>query len=221
MKRSRRAAEPKPRRATGRDASRSGGRLWIVGRRVGVALLGSLAVAGWLFAPRHPCEVAVFQSSYLLLEAALVLLYLLGAVLTTSFLVERERRQALAALAVLLAVGGLGLLQSRYTSVGIFVLGGDDYWVDRAVRAADRDEKICALRVALQGTQYALNLVENELVDDYADSPEVRSELFEILASIAPNDNWQSIYETRRDEALEAIAARHGVASSDALDAVD
>lgn len=86
---------------------------------------------------------------------------------------------------------------ARYTSIGIFALGGSRYWVGLALSYDEEKAKI-ALGKAMNSNNYGVNNVMNAV----ASLPEAsqRYRMFMLLASIAPNDNWKEIYTNRANE---------------------
>jgi hypothetical protein len=89
----------------------------------------------------------------------------------------------------------------RYTAFGVFMFGGDHYWVYRAANSADPPIRRQCLRIAISGVQYTLNTTENEIINHFGDRPQLQRDLFLVLVQLAPNDNWRQIYQRRADDA--------------------
>lgn len=89
---------------------------------------------------------------------------------------------------------------SRYTMIGVFMLGGDSYWMKCAVSAYRDEDKISYLLPVLNGADWGWSTVERRLLKSYG--PETQVHMFWLLEQHALNDNWRDIYRERREEAI-------------------
>lgn len=154
----------------------------------------------------EPCNIRVLRVDHLVLAILVMCAFVFMAVL---FLGQIQtpgwRRWALGPLVLVSSLSWI-VLTAFYTDLGIVVLGGDHYWVTRAAKATSPGEQECLLGVALQGTQYAVNTVEAQVLTDYSQQPELQALLFGALSRVAPNEGWAKRYLARREAALEAVS---------------
>ena len=119
-------------------------------------------------------------------------IFLLTATVTAAYEVLKPRakpcKRLLGALLLLSLVPSLRAFQV-YTDLGVFLLDGSEYWIDRAARTRDPARAKEFLAVVVSATQYGVNEAENQVLAHYAPDEQVR--LFRLLAEIAPNENWR------------------------------
>ena len=84
----------------------------------------------------------------------------------------------------------------RYTDYGIFIAGGNRYWIRRAAQAEDPAEAKAHLGRVIAATQYGVNVAENAVAD--LERREDRVRLWSLLIELAPNDTWRAIYTWRK-----------------------
>lgn len=156
-----------------------------------VLLLGlvSAAIACRLPASFAPVETGCW--GWLVLAEPL---FLILAPLVPMFSPSLSRRIRLWASLVLLGGCGLFLLLQRATDMGVFVLGGDRYWVRRAVQEVDPVDQRDALRGAINVVGYTLHTVPALVLEKHGDKHELRHRLFRQLAEVAPTEHWSELY---------------------------
>lgn len=162
----------------------------------------SILLVSCILLSLNPCLIAIPSIDGLLLLVVLAVFPVLFVFFFKAPKASQVRRigytSAILGIFILYSVG-----LSRFTDLGILALGGDGYWLGRAAAEQHEQQRECCLRVALSGTEYALNTVETKLLNDYADEPTLQADLFDILARLAPNEGWAWRYRFRRDEALK------------------
>ena len=160
-----------------------------------LAVAGALASATILIQSPDPSHVLEVSNFFVLGTLAL---FAVAAALTSVLLIRGPKLPSKSLGVVsLLSLAVLALWFQRHTDLGIFLLGGDAVWIEKATEAEDPKERVTALSMALQGTQYALNNVETIVLEDYADDPSLQRDLFSHLAAIAPNETWELRYRER------------------------
>ncbi len=90
----------------------------------------------------------------------------------------------------------------RHTQLGILAFGGARYWIGQAREVEDGEARE-HLRYVLDSGDYGVNAAENAVAG--LSSGFERLRLFELLAELAPNDNWQRTYLRRAEQERHAL----------------
>lgn len=173
---------------------------WRLTAVVAAALATGSALAGWLLIPSDPAQVRLWsmKDCFGLVCIFIVCPTVLG--LGCWLLAQRAPRlERGAGLVALVAVASLAPLAQRYTEVGVFLLGGGSYWVERA--AGEPTDAVAAdyLNIVLQATQYGLNVAENA-VGALPDRGQ-QARLFTLLAAVTHNESWAVRFRERARQA--------------------
>lgn len=168
---------------------------------VPATLLG-LAGTLWLWKlSDDPVPVLVSVRDLRVLFGALVLVAVLVG-WSVFRLVERSAGAVVAGMVVLVSLILVGGWARRYTDMGVFVLGGDRYWIGRAVDAPSADLRSRYVQLVLESTDYGVNSAENAVMRLPLRD---QVEMFSVLAEVVKSESWRERYLRRAEEAKEQL----------------
>jgi hypothetical protein len=116
------------------------------------------------------------------------------------FVVGPAKHRAWSLLVVLSLLSAIAWAR-LHTDLGVFALGGANYWVTKASAAANPDEREHYLRLVLSATQFGARIAEGTVA---AYPPQEQSALFESLASTTESAIWRQRYHELADRARQA-----------------
>ncbi len=177
------------------DVSGTSSTVWSAVLTCGGVGVITLAVGGWLLAPREPNLVRLSE-----LPGALAVLACLASVpmvLVTVVLRKRASRRAVLTSLTTTAIGFLvGFAGwNVYGELGVFIGLGDRYWLHRAINAESESDARSCLRVILSATQYGVDIAENRVFA--IEDDEVRDRFVDLL----DDESYRDVrvrYELRR-----------------------
>jgi len=182
------------------DVSSPLGAVWSAVLTCGGVGVLTLAVGGWLLAPRDPNLVRLGE-----LPGTLGFLACLVSVpfaLVTVVLRKRASRRAvrtgLTTTALGFLVGFVGW--NVYSELGVFVGFGERYWLHRAISSESENDARACLRVILSATQYGIDIAENRVFA--IEDDEVRDRFVDLLDDES-NRDVRMRYEILRTQGKE------------------
>ena len=176
------------------NTSRS--RQFLVGSNLVIGLGGTLVAM--LVQPAPPTLGPSSSSAVGAIGIALFAWALVSSLVLAIASGASRRQRLVSALSVILLMPAFGWCR-RYTAVGILVMGGGNYWVERASQAVNDDEATLYLRRILGASQYGVDVAERVVLSVSDDRQ--RARLFTLLGRAVPWPTWQQRYEQHAREA--------------------
>jgi hypothetical protein len=88
-----------------------------------------------------------------------------------------------------------------HTDLGVFALGGANYWLAKASASGNANERQHYLQLVLSATQYGPNIAEGAVA---AYPPQEQAPLYDALASSTESPQWRQRYRELADRARQA-----------------
>lgn len=147
----------------------------------------------WVFALSR--EPAIFiRLSGLLPLLLLLLAASLAVYVSWTLLRSSDWSRRLLSILIIGAMMASVLWLQRFSDLGVFLMGGASYWVERASTAPDPEAKV-RLKIVLDSTQYGADQAERAVLALPTFSE--RQRLFLLLADLAPSEQWERRYRER------------------------
>lgn len=164
-----------------------------------LGVTGLISVAGlWLLTAmaKSPVLVSIkdaLAAAFLVLVVLILLVGIGWGLFASGQLLDR-----LIGFGMILILIALSFWVQRHTDMGVLVLGGASYWVERAAEAPDAEARTY-LSLVLRSTQYGVNRAERAVLA--LPSAEGKKRLFLLLAEQAPTEHWQKRFRSRAEDA--------------------
>jgi hypothetical protein len=156
-------------------------------------VLASFDASAWLNAPSDPGSVHVLITSRTFVAAFIMLGSMIAVAITSAvFFFRHGIFSRVIGTALLVGEIFLFVWLQRYSTLGVFALGGGRYWINRAAHTPSDTDARAYVRVVLSATQYGVDVAENAVVAQK--DPKIQRRLFLLLAECAPNELWRDQY---------------------------
>jgi len=130
----------------------------------------------------------------------LVLIGFLAVWALAVLIVGPTRHRACAVLVALSLVSAIAWIRI-HTDLGVFALGGANYWLTKASASGNANERRQCLRLVLSATQYGPNIAEGAVA---AYPLQEQATLYESLSSTTESPRWRQRYRELADRARQA-----------------